>query len=312
MKSRLLTKIQSNEQYAGISLVVLIVLSLLMPLATVLMLTLLAFLAWNKPARFAWVAIAYAALPALVAFAAHHAAFGQHCLSLWVMGLATNGLVLWSKKSRALPTSRLVMVVTVVAFVLAAAVTWFFPQVEAYWRESYLQLIQQLDLKVPADMLTEIKQSNMFVLETGWSLMLTAQMILLSIALGLYLTAATTKSGVLLQVLERFQVKKSCLLALLVYAAVLYFYHPAWLLAGLPVVIVPFALSGLSLCMAKQWLRSIWWFAVWVSILILLFSLIQSPMLIVLIVPLFVVIMLAIALLGFVDTWFGFRSKTGR
>lgn len=312
MKSRFLNKLQNSEQYAGISLVCLVVLSLIMPLATVLMLTLLAFLAWRKPSRFVLTALAYTALPVVVAFAAHHSLFGQHCLSLWLMGLLTSALVMWAKKPKVVPVAKIVLSVTTVAFVLSVAVSWFFPQVEAYWRENYLQLIQQFDLQLPANVLAQIKQSRLFVLETGWSLMLMAEVVLLSLGLGLYLSVALTKDGVLLQALQQFKVCKWYATAVLVYGLVLVFFQPAWLLAGLPVVIVPFALAGLSLCLAKGWLRQIWWFAVWVSIVILLFALIQSPMLIALIVPLFVVIMLAIALLGFVDTWFNFRSKSGR
>ncbi len=312
MKGQLLEKIQSSEQAAGVTVVVLTVLSLFMSLVPILMLALLTLFAWTKPQRFVWSTVAYCALPAVVAFAAQHMGFGIQCLVLWVMAAVTCGVVTGLKRVKSLPLWAAVFGLTGLAFLLAALSTVFFPGIEQQWQMSFSRVIATSGVKLPAEMMGKLSDSSLFVIVTGEYLALLIGKVLLSIGLGLGLTAVVSAEKGLLQSLAKFSVPKSYVAIAFVYALVLSFYHPAWLLAGFPVVVVPLVMAGLSLCLATGWLRRLWWAVVWVWVVALLAAVALSPSLLMVGMFLLVALLGVIAVLGFVDALFDFRARKSK
>lgn len=312
MKGQLLDKIQSSEQAAGVTVVVLAVLSLFMSLVPILMLALLTHLTWRKSQRFVWTTVAYAALPTVVAFAAHHLGFGIQCLILWVMAVVTCAIVTGLQRVKPLPIWGAVFGLTGLAFLLSVLSVLFFPGIEQQWQASFARAIAASGIKLPIDVVVKLSDSSLFVMVTGEYLALIIGKVLLSIALGLGLTAVVSANKSLLRSLAKFSVPKSYVAIACIYALVLSFYHPAWLLAGFPVVIVPLVMAGLSLCLATGWLRRIWWTIAWMWVLVLLAAVLVNPGMLMVGMFLLVTLLGVIALVGFVDALFDFRARKSK
>jgi hypothetical protein len=309
MKGQLLNKIQSSEQSAGIAVVVLAVLSLFMSLVPLLMLAFLTLLVWTKPQRFVWVVLAYACLPTAVAFASQHAVFSYRSLVLLVLAMVAVATVIALKRVKPMPVSWAIFGLSGLAFALAALSSVLFPGIAEYWRSTFTQMVTHSGLNFPADVLEKAASSNLFAIVTGEYLALAVGTVLLSIGLGLAWASARTSSTEIMPVLSGVKIPKVYAGLAVLYVLVLSVFHPVWLLAGAPVLVVPLVMAGLSLCLAFGRLRQLCWVIIGGWLLILLALLTGYSEALLLMVLLYVALLGVIVLSGFVDALFDFRAR---